>query len=93
MSNYTRGPWVAQGNKVYAMSDCVHHPVASTECNHTCRDEFDQEANARLIAAAPDLLEALKELKAQVETFCAQFGEADFETGRATAAIKKAEEA
>ena len=60
MSKYTPGPWVAQGNKVYAMSDCVHHPVASTECNHTCRDEFDQEANARLIAAAPLLYEACK---------------------------------
>ena len=38
------------------------------------------------------LLEALQDLKAQVETFCAQFGEADFETGRAAAAIKAVEE-
>lgn len=48
------------------------------------------EADARLISAAPDLLEALQDLHAQVHLFCATYGEADFETGRAAAAIAKA---
>jgi hypothetical protein len=61
MSNHTKGPWVIrcsgdvgqQGGalvaSVYPVSLCV-------------RTTAENKANARLIAAAPDLLEALDEL-------------------------------
>jgi hypothetical protein len=57
----TQGPWKAVGAKIYA-PDCEHHPVADCSTNHTCRDEWEVEANAVLMAAAPDLLEALRQL-------------------------------
>lgn len=71
---FTPGPWSVSdinaddlrhaarfGNVVvYADDDCETHPVADCSCNHTCRETDEQIANARLIAAAPDLLAALK---------------------------------
>jgi hypothetical protein len=45
---------------VYADDDCDTHPVADCSCNHTCRNEEEQVANAQLISAAPDMLVALK---------------------------------
>ena len=62
MSKHTPGPWVVKGDKVYALDDCEHHPVADCTTNHTCRDEWDVEANAQLIAAAPDLLDMLNKV-------------------------------
>jgi hypothetical protein len=56
MSTYTPGPWVAQGNLV--MKDVI--AICDTAVNVTYYDEW--EANARLIAAAPDLLEALRDI-------------------------------
>ena len=62
MSEHTPGPWIVVGHKVYAPEDCEHHPVADCTTNHTCREEWEVEANAKLIAAAPTLLNALKVL-------------------------------
>ncbi len=62
-TQHTPGPWVVIGEQVYAPDDCDHHPVADCTTNHSCRDEWDVEANARLIAAAPDLLEALQHIQ------------------------------
>lgn len=45
---------------IMAEDDCGHHPIADASCNHSCREAYEQEANARLIAAAPDLLVALQ---------------------------------
>lgn len=56
MSAYTEGPWVVEnrvavrGKNHTSICDCI-----TTNCNYTA-----SEANARLIAAAPDLLEALR---------------------------------
>lgn len=50
-------------------------------------DNAENEANARLIVAAPKLLKELIELRQQINDFCVQYGEADFYTGDATAAI------
>lgn len=52
---------------VYAIEDCAIHPIADLSCNHTCRTDDEQEANARGIAATHnvaglliDLWEAVK---------------------------------
>ena len=61
MSKHTPGPWKAN----FAISGSVY--IFGGDRNFACvfdewRDEANQEANANLIAAAPDLLEALEEL-------------------------------
>lgn len=57
MSEYTKGPW--------RVSDQVSHRVVDdfatiAHCNVSSRFTNEAEANARLISAAPELLEALK---------------------------------
>lgn len=66
MSTYTPGPWVTDDVYKddiarYVMSDLVPfpHTIARLELG---QDRAEQEANARLIAAAPELLEALQSL-------------------------------
>lgn len=53
MTDYTPGPWVAEGPLVIAPSDCEFHEIADCSCNHTCRPEDECSANAELIASAP----------------------------------------
>lgn len=53
-------PAYEHGGYMVFSPDCDSHPVADCSGNHTCRDEEECEANARLIAAAPDLLAALR---------------------------------
>lgn len=64
MSTHTPGPWVTDDVYQddiarYVMSDLLPfpHTIARLELG---QDRAEQEANARLIAAAPDLLEACK---------------------------------
>ena len=59
MSNHTPGPWKANfaiSGEVYIFGGDRNFARVFDEW----RDEANQEANARLIAAAPDLLEALE---------------------------------
>lgn len=108
MSKHTPGPWRADladiGGQVFGFSIVAEHgthwhPVAyqSTyqHTNSECYEPAERKANARLIAAAPELLEALKLLD---EAFCADdYGTKEGrEKGRAAlvatrAAIAKAE--
>ena len=75
---HTPGPWTARESDVldgksryqtdgaimvYADGDCDLHPIADCSVNHTCRLASEAQANARLIAAAPDLLASLKEMR------------------------------
>lgn len=71
IASHTPGPWhvepVTNEDGDQFWSDdwngkvwCVCHP--QTECDATTVVEWINEADARLIAAAPDLLEALQEL-------------------------------
>lgn len=58
MTKHTQGPWLVEGRTVYALNDDGYNRFSAlVQDAHTPGDEL--EANARLIAAAPDLLEAL----------------------------------
>ena len=67
MSNYTQGPWKADGYSIYQASTGTRHvaEIAYTGPHHTPPEEYPKscrlqdEANARLIAAAPELLDTL----------------------------------
>lgn len=72
-SKHTPGPWIFDGDLVWAAS--IDGYVANTRTedmtsgeNIAKRDALEQiEANARLIAAAPDLLDALKSIVMSAE--------------------------
>lgn len=88
MTKYTPGPWsLFLGNAGYFCVEGIWK--ADSEADRICgsigavASEEEAVANARLIAAAPEMLEALERV---VET-----GEADYETFRmALAAVAKA---
>lgn len=100
-TKHTPGPWqvngswlnIETGNRHTAVESVLpggFGMVASLEHSFTRESE---EANARLIAAAPELLEALKELVNDGECYCAD-NVASKETCRhckARAAIAKAQ--
>lgn len=56
MSEFTPGPWIQDRDAVVAGNDCV------ALCDTNLRDSAEHHANARLIAAAPDMLAAIKRL-------------------------------
>ena len=66
MSDFTKGPWKVEQYpdigelEIWHLSDDFVHRVCSIECQMPGFNE--DEANARLIAAAPALYEALKNL-------------------------------
>ncbi len=86
MSKHTPGPWINDGDGiVWSESDPIYGWIAD------CRNGA-QDANARLIAAAPDLLEALRSMLSEFSVMAspATAGEiAACEAARA--AIAKAE--
>lgn len=64
MSKHTPGPWLRDGRFVYALNE---HGINAMSLSLPpgighYDDKETQEANARLIAAAPELLEALQHL-------------------------------
>lgn len=70
MSGHTKGPWqhghMMDGENVWIGPDCKAIPVAYVDRDpQRARDEW--EANARLIAAAPDLLKACSDWIAWLE--------------------------
>jgi hypothetical protein len=62
--SYTKGPWIASEN-VYADAGMA----GGVEVCFINKEFVAHQANAKLIAAAPDLLEALEHLVAQLETY------------------------
>jgi hypothetical protein len=61
MSQHTPAPWViAHGRCIYGSGDLVKPFVASVEDDH---NDSETAANARLIAAAPDLLAVLRDVR------------------------------
>ena len=78
MSSYTLGPWVRSGGTVYSeRSQCVvvRLPIRTDCFGDEAPEQLERwDADARLIAAAPDLLEALKALLQEYEDMRCQFG-------------------
>lgn len=66
MSKHTPGPWHA--NPYVHASVHGFAVYADRICMDKLADEIQSEANARLIAAAPELLEALKQAVNLLET-------------------------
>lgn len=60
-TKYTPGPWVATGTTVSEQASYGTGNRVVAECGQSTNGETDL-ANARLIAAAPELLEALRSL-------------------------------
>ena len=58
MSAYTKGPWEVDRRASTRVTDGADTTIASA--GMASRTMEDAQANARLIASAPDLLEALK---------------------------------
>lgn len=58
MSNYTPGPWVVKGQSIKAIDHSLYFSIASAKSTKLTTE--GNLANARLIAAAPDLLDALQ---------------------------------
>ena len=66
MSKYTKGPW-----KLHDMEDNTivgNDHLAIADANAISRSKEENQANAHLIAAAPELLEACKEQMRVIET-------------------------
>ena len=58
-TQHTPGPWITGDAAIWALDDCEFHAIVDCPLNQTCRDTETVWANARLIAASPDLLAAL----------------------------------
>lgn len=85
---HTPGPWMVEGRTVYALNeDGYNRFSALVQDAHTPGDEL--EANAQLIAAAPELLEALEQFVAWVDAPC-ESAFSDSQLASARAAIAKA---
>lgn len=54
MSAHTPGPWIAKGSTVYSSDDLHPLPIESGWIEGAWKNEPEAEANARLMAAAPD---------------------------------------
>ena len=100
-TKFTKGEWKTT---IAELKDFFLCAVGSVETKRViCHTNFDTKmtseeckANAKLIAAAPDMFNALEELLAQVKQFTAgNIGEQDYfrdEISNAKKAIKKATE-
>lgn len=65
----TPGPWLRSLRTVYALNEWgVNQFSALIQDAHT--PDYELKANAQLIAAAPDLLEALEQFVAWVDAPC-----------------------
>ena len=96
MSKHTQGPWKADGYSIRQASTGTRHvaEIAYTGPHHTPPNEYPKscrlqdEANARLIAAAPSLLDALIRLRAAFNGD--SIPEVDMAMDEAESAIKQA---
>lgn len=93
---HTPGPWTAQkerfGKNGIFQEINIRGPVVLEESGHTFNPNFvatiNNEANANLIAAAPEMLEALE--RAEVMLLSSKDAQSDFILTLIQPAIKKA---
>ncbi len=64
-TKHTPGPWKQEGNNIVADYTATCGVVASVSA---MPNKWETEANARLIAAAPELLEALRDVMGWYDT-------------------------
>jgi len=98
VKKYTPGPWIVDDSIGYEIETLARHKKEKDLCARIIgsagwwpEDKYDQTPyNAYLMAAAPELLEALKDLVAEIKRpgGCSQCAP---DTDRAEAAIAKAE--
>lgn len=91
MSEFIPGPWnIGTKNGARVWSENGETLIADADVSESLRKEI-KKANARLIAAAPELLEALKDMLDGHEDACTGYGEGAADKARA--AIARAEAA
>jgi hypothetical protein len=66
-ATFTPGPWLAMGKAVYTESDNPTREILWGGHNTRSASDEEKRANARLIAAAPEMYEALANLVADWE--------------------------
>ena len=91
MTQHTPGPWVTDRNQhgECHVMDEFGIAIADMAVDYSSIKKIEEhEANARLIAAAPELLEALKDMLDGHEDACTGYGEGAADKARA--AIAKA---
>lgn len=84
MTSHTVGPWFAK--ETAAGKGKVVDAQGFSICNTTAGPYAEQRSNARLIAAAPELLQALEALVAEVAGNAARGNPASVYWGSVTAA-------
>ena len=86
---HTKGPWKTdRSNNIRKVDPNDQRIIAST--SGVARTSREEGSNARLIAAAPELLEALMELKKQIHAHYKMNVKKDFSLLLADAAASKA---
>lgn len=92
MSRHTPGPWKAEAGGREPLVLAGLTPVAQVfALGESIDDAAEEEANARLIAAAPDLLEALQDALSWIGKLSDWAGAEDPNIERYRTAIAKAE--
>ena len=69
MSKHTPGPWIQRGERVDAQRNHVCGGVNQESVLALSRPPEERLANARLIAAAPEMLEALQAVWSDLESW------------------------
>lgn len=90
MNMHTPGPWVARQIPDPMLPNQVGYAIDFNEDQEQIADFVYEEADARLIAAAPDLLESLSNLVGLARLGAAHLGKYHAALGHAEAAIAKA---
>ena len=96
MSQHTPGPWMAHVEQGFPLTITGNSglTIARLGAHHSAPlDPEENEANARLIAAVPELLAVVKDIEALGECYCGTaHDEGRCLTCRARDAIRKAQE-
>jgi hypothetical protein len=91
---YTKGPWKSDGHSIHETGEKTgcHRKIATVFSvqSHAAYDAIETEANARLIAASPEMLEALKTALSVLDCCNCQRGHEGLAASRVREVIHKA---